>query len=509
MKKLFYILTLAGGLLGTSCADQLDTEPTTSISSDKLFENVTSAQAAIEGIYRYMYTSGFATNWEHENPGYYTTVMTGDLFGEDHVQKSSGQGWFWYDYQMAIHMDYANGSYGHPYFFWNFYYTLISNANYILAHEETLQGDQNEVKKLMAQAYAMRAFSYYYLIQIYQQTYVGHEDAPGVPIYTEPTLKGTPGKPRGTVKDVYVRINEDIDKAVRYFEENGKEPHRHASQIDYYVANGIKARICLTQHRYPEAAAAASEAMKAGYARIATVKEMEGMNSMNNPNVLWAGQVITDQGAGFAGLFSHLDADAVGMYAERAQHLISSQLHEMISPTDSRLNWWRGQLAKEGSGSNVSYCQVKFRYADYNNLIGDYIYMRYEEMLLIKAEAECMQDDFIGARRTLKQLMEIRDEEGYTAVLEARTDAKTYNQDTNAAPKTLLDEILMQRRVELWGEIGRLFDLQRLGLGFSRGGNHTVPLDCQPADVSFILPLPQTEIDGNENIGEEDNNPLP
>lgn len=39
-----------------------------------------------------------------------------------------------------------------------------------------------------------------------------------------------------------------------------------------------------------------------------------------------------------------------------------------------------------------------------------------------------------------------------------------------------MDEILFQRRIELWGESGRIFDLQRLGLGYNRtyaGSNHT------------------------------------
>ena len=361
----------------------------------------------------------------------------------------------------------------------------------------------------MAQAYAMRAFSYYYLIQIYQQTYIGNEEAPGVPVYTEPTTKDTKGKPRGTVEATYRQINEDINKAISYFEEAGQTSHTHSSHIDYYVANGIKARICLTQHRYAEAAQAAAEALKAPYARIASVAEMDGMNDADNPNVLWGAEVITDQGSGFAGFFSLIDADATGMYAEKAPHLISSQLYNMVSPTDTRLAWFRAPMEKEGTGSNISYCQIKFRYADYNNLIGDIIFMRYEEMLLIKAEAECMEGKYGLARVTLEALMKERDEVGYATVLAGRTDANTYSMDTNAAPKTLLEEILLQRRIELWGEVGRVFDLQRLGLGYSRGGNHTVPLDMEPGDAHFILPIPQTEIDGNENISDADNNPLP
>ena len=62
----------------------------------------------------------------------------------------------------------------------------------------TAAGDKAKLSYLMAQAYAVRAFSYFMLIQSYQQTYKGHETLPGVPVYTEPTLSSSKGKGRGT-----------------------------------------------------------------------------------------------------------------------------------------------------------------------------------------------------------------------------------------------------------------------------------------------------------------------
>ena len=52
----------------------------------------------------------------------------------------------------------------------------------------------------------LRALCYFHLIQFYQQTYIGHEQAPGVPLYITPTTSSTPGNPRGTVEEVYARI---------------------------------------------------------------------------------------------------------------------------------------------------------------------------------------------------------------------------------------------------------------------------------------------------------------
>lgn len=58
-----------------------------------------------------------------------------------------------------------------------------------------------------------------------------------------------------------------------------------------------------------------------------------------------------------------MDADVEGKYASKARQCISSALYKMIPATDDRMAWWRGQLAENGSGSNASYCQIKFKMA--------------------------------------------------------------------------------------------------------------------------------------------------
>ena len=90
-----------------------------------------------------------------------------------------------------------------------------------------------------------------------------------------------------------------------------------------------------------------------------------------------------------------------------------------------------------------------------------------------------------------------------------------YGTGTSPEIKTLLDEILLQRRIELWGETGRLFDVLRLRGGYYRdyeGSNHVVKLSDetrQPDYKGFILTIPQSEFDGNINMDPiADQNPL-
>lgn len=306
---------------------------------------------------------------------------------EDHLMNEQGQGWFYEDYRLNVHGDYA-GKAGRSYSVWNFYYTIISNLNYILANDGKLEGDPDLVNSLMGQAYAFRAFCYFYLIQLYQQTYVGHENAPGVPLYTEPTVAGTEGKPRGTVQEVYDQINADLTEAVNRLKGLKQS---HISHIDYYVAKGFQARVFLVQHKYKEAAEAAEEALAKPGLSLVKIDALGGNNSVKTADVMWGLEISKDQTSGYAGFFSHMDADAKGMYGSKARQCISSGLYNLLSNTDERkMKWFRGKLDKDEQGnSKVSYCQLKFKMADYTTWTGDYLLMRAEEMVLIKAEAEC------------------------------------------------------------------------------------------------------------------------
>lgn len=514
MRKLFYILSAVGLLTLASCSDQLETNPTDKVTGPVMFKDANGAETAMNGIYRATYVAGWGSDWGTENPGFVGIYLAGDLMAEDHLIWSQGQGWFYEDYRLNVRQDYTHKA-GRPYQFWNIHYTLISNCNYIIAQVPAASGDPKLLNSILGQAYAMRAYCYFQLIQLYQQTYKGNESAPGVPLYIEPTTSSSEGKPRGTVEEVYKQINLDIEEAIKLLKESGIA-QKHPSHIDYYIANGIKARVCMVQQRYEDAIAAAKEALtKPGLTAVISASTLLGFNNAEFTNVLWGVEITADQTSGFASLFSHLDADAEGMYAEKAQHCISSWLYENLPDTDERRSWWRGDLGEDatGVGSVVSYCQLKFRFADTADRTGDYIYMRAEEMLLIQAEAECHLGNYGQARTLISQLGSNRDSE-YAERLAKFQDSSSYNENTIAPLRTLMDEILFQRRVELWGEQGRIFDLQRLKLGYNRdyeGSIHTELVkdkDTNAGSKEFIMTIPQSEIDGNASINAGDQNPF-
>ena len=102
----------------------------------------------------------------------------------------------------------------------------------------------------------------------------------------------------------------------------------------------------------------------------------------------------------------------------------------------------------------------------------------------------------------------------YAERLASKSDSKELNSNTTGAILSLMDEIFFQRRVELWSENPRLFDIQRRGLAFNRAWpetNHTntcTAYTTKPGSANFILWIPQAEFDGNENMdADRDQNP--
>ncbi len=513
MKKILYasIISLALGM--TSCKkDFLETAPTDRIDAGTMLENAEGAQVALNGIYRMLYLSGWSTGNTDQNFGIMSTKLYTSVMGEDLLQDAQGNGWFYFDYKFDVRSRFTATTW-RPYATWNFYYTLASNANYILAAESTLKGEKEAVDNVMAQAYAIRAYAYFYLIQSFQQTYIGHQSLPGVPLYTEPTTSSTEGKPRGTVEEVYTLINSDLDKSIALFSD-AKASQKHVSNIDYYVANAIKANVSLVQNKWSDAVKHSTEALsRPSLAMISGDDLLSGFNNAKMKNVLWGAEVIADQATIYASWFSHMDASA-DRYARSSRKCIYNWLYDQIPASDARKKWWNGPT-DGGASEKKPYNQIKFRYADKAADLGDYIFMRAEEMQLVKAEALANDNRLVEAKTALEDLMKLRNPTGYQATLANVSMSKNLTMGSIGSPTTLMDHILLQRRIELWGEAERIFDILRLKTGFDRSAsnsNHSFKPTfntLQPDSKEFILTIPQKEFDGNKSLdATKDQNPM-
>lgn len=517
-KKLYtYIFTLALSALTfclSSCGDDfLETLPTTEGDGNALVSDAETAVTALNGIYRKMYTQGWSTTGNPQQcDGMSSWNLMADLMAEDMVMKASGSGWYWYDCIYDVKRRYTSTSW-RPYDLWNALYQLITNANNIIANEETMSGTEENVKYAVGQAYAIRALCYNYLASIYARTYIGHENEPCVPVYLEPTTKDTPGKPRETVEYVYKNvIRPDIDKAIELLKDGKKKTD--PTHIDYRVANGIKARICLITNEWQEALNAAREA-QTGMTPSNAGDLLTGMNNVAAKNVMWGAIILPEQQGGWGPFLYHMDAMSMyemdpptGNYAYRAPKCINIQLYDEMGPNDIRRSWWD---TDDNPVSN--YIQVKFRFSNPATAAGDKIWMRVEEMILIEAEALCRLGNDSEARTILENLIKVRDPE-YTANGKTGTELATLTSDKTGS---LLEEIILQRRIELWGEVGRIYDIKRLKQGFKRTAEMGWPTDAlipnvlttDPESYAWVMTIPKAEFDGNNSLNiNKDQNPV-
>ena len=127
--------------------------------------------------------------------------------------------------------------------------------------------------------------------------------------------------------------------------------------------------------------------------------------------------------------------------------------------------------------------------------------MRIPEMYLTAAEAACRLNNEPEAKILLNTLMSYR-QTGYDC---SALSGSALGALTTDETGSLLEEILLQRRIELWGEFGRIYDIKRLRQGFQRtaamghptAGIRTDLLWSNPESFDWVLTIPSAEIDAN------------
>lgn len=520
MKKIIYAIIAIGGLLSLSACSEnsLITDPTDSMSKGQITEDGQHALVSLNGIYRSMYTPGWSTEFNiHQCFGISAYNLASELMGDDLMMGAPGSGWFWNDAAYNVKGRFTSDGW-RSYDLWNAHYKWIANANYLIAAENEMGGDESDKNYAIGQAYAIRGYSYFMLAQWFARTYKGHENEKCVPIYTEPTFKETTGKPRSTVSEVYTQITSDLDKAIALLQ---GLPQQHPSHISYAVAQGIRSRVALVMEDWATAESAAEAAIASTNAEITEVKDFVGNNDVNNANVMWGAEIINDQTSGYASLYAHMDCAA--SFGTRAPKMCTASLYNKIADTDARKEAWFPTIDVENEDDPYQafapekwrggHLQRKMVFRDFSQWIGDYIWMRVEEMYLTAAEAECRLGKEGEAKAHLMALMEKRDP-SYTCD-KTGTAMGTLTSDETGS---LLEEIILQRRIELWGEIGRMFDIKRLKQGFVRpasDGWHNGcslanrPATKNPENYMWVLTIPQSEFDGNKNMTlQDDQNPL-
>jgi starch-binding outer membrane protein, SusD/RagB family len=367
---------------------------------------------------------------------------------------------------------------------WEFFYKVINQANGII---NTIPDDSpEEILVYKYKSYTYRAIAYFYLIRIFQHTNASNS-SDAIPI----DFGDFVGESNSTVGEVKQVILDDLTEAY-----NGLQGYSRSSkeEIDATVVAAFLARFHLTYENWTEAERFALEAMSFGNLSNDVA---HGFDEISLSEAIW-GSVITAQTTTFyRSFFSHMSQISDGYSGWNHFKTINSKLYDLIPSTDERKKWFAGQdydpgvVIVPGSWDHYNftpkYTMLKFWDGPtYGNFVGDYIYLRNAEFYLTRAEALARLGREDEAQQLLYDLNTTRDP-GYV---------KSGN-----TGQALIDEIILYRRIELFGEGVASFDMARLGIGLDRQDGRLNPL--QPgADITIpagsdkmIFPIPTVEID--------------
>lgn len=450
-------------------------KPTDGVSAEVVFTSREGVEAFISGIMRrfrgqFPNSAGVSTT---DAAGVNSIFFARSVKGNDLINTTSR---YAFDYSN----DNREPTYRRTVFTWNYCFYMINQANALINGVEASELAPSDKTELAAYGYALRGFFYHQLVLDFAPTYSFDLNYPAPPIYKSLSLTGNG---MSTVKEVYALIVDDLTKAVAGLTEErlGK------SYINKSVANGILAQVYQVMGNWAGAEAAAKAAYGGNPATVLSPSTYRsGFNDYSSVEWIWGSAQSADQSNYYYG-FPHAGTDH--LTTSYSSVYINKDFVSLFSPTDVRGYFQK----KSASITNVNdyryWITRKFTFT----FDADHPIIRTPEMILIEAEAKYRLGDTPGAHNLLYTLQKNRD---VNAVKSTNTGA------------ALLDEILVERRKELYAEVGvEWFDAKRLRRGITRTGNHRVGAagNLTVDDKKFFLKIPQAEIDANDLIDDSVN----
>ena len=471
--------------------DYLNEDPTDSVSESTINASVANLSTVINGMHRNMYRRH---NGSQGQGGTIGIMIYMDVLGEDLIFPATGPNWF---VSTIRWQDNDNASSGNLFYPYDFYYEQIRMANGVLINAPAATGEQIDKDRLMGEAYAFRALSYFMLNQIYAKRYVpGTANSQlGMPLRTDLTFDPIP---RNTVEENYALINDDLLKAFALL--NGTT-RTNKSHFNSSVVKGLMARVALTQGKFGDAALYAKEA-RVGFTLMSNAAYKAGFNTYSNSEWMWGYNPIDATTDYFANYMAYMSRNFNSSQIRQAPKVVNRLLFDQFPATDVRTQVIdpTGKHLSLNLPSNYSkypYTSQKFLSTDSQGAVsnsvalGDIPMMRAAELYLIEAEA------------LAKDNKEAQSKLVFTEFETNRNPAYVASTKTGQA---YINEVLASRRLELWGEGFRFLDLKRQDLPLDRTGTNFAPvvnnnLVTVPAgDKRWTWLIPQAEIDASQGI---------
>ncbi|MFD2554369.1 RagB/SusD family nutrient uptake outer membrane protein [Sphingobacterium tabacisoli] len=384
--------------------------------------------------------------------------------------------------------------------YWGQLYQTIFYANTVLDKFAGITPDASEKKKydqVKGEAYALRAYAYFYLINMYADVYAPENlDLPGVPmpLDAEDVNEFSKDNVRQPIEKVWAQIESDLKQAETLLQ--GK-PGNDRFRFNITTVQLLNARVALFMGKYDKAIDYASEVM-------ASVR-LSDMNTM---------QTHIDKAAelkyAFSGNFGFIDTDynneILFFTAGRANQNFFYYYQAAAKPTEELL-----QLTKR-NGDLVDYRQYIFdSFEDFSiqgaALVGKTVYnmfatqdrnwffigLKASEAYVIRAEAYARKLEYGKALADINKLLVTRYKKGSFVGLQ-----ESDYTDKNDILKRVLDE----RRLETAFDAGlRFFDLRRLGKPeIKHIYKNSQEFVLKKNDPRYVLQIPESEQNNSPNM---------
>ena len=353
---------------------------------------------------------------------------------------------------------------------WEHFYHKILMCNIIEKDVSEFDDDVEGVKyRLLGEVQAIRAMSYWYLVNLYGEPYQDEEQARiamGVPINTKTSIEDHLYT-RSSLGEVYEVIESDLRRALDNLDKG--ERKQSIFHPDRDVVRLFLSRIYLEQKRYADVIAICDEALRETGRTIMSLADMQNYTNEDTPMLNGNNRSI---------MFSWADRDALpcssNNYYQQGMFSPSTELLGLFASDDLR-NKNYGLVDPWDPGKVIKYEA---------NFSGCYtMNYRVEEFYFNRAEAYIESGDWESGMNDLNEVYAQRIEGG-----NGHLDAA----DADEARLILREE----KRKEFCFEDMRWFDIRRWNLrvehryyNFSMDGTYQTYV-LEEGSPNYVLPIP-------------------
>jgi len=491
------LISFACLLFLTDCRNLLEENLEGNYSNASFYKTEAHALLAVSGIYNACSFSSYDN----------ILWVFGDVASDDAVKGSSAGDQSDIAYLEQFNYNRSNSCLDK---IWKRYYEGISRANYFLYYGRNIQMQEALKNRLLNEAKFIRAYFYFNLVNIFGE----------IPLKLNPPLTSDDiNKPKSSATDVYAQIEKDLGDAIQALPV--AYPPADVGRATKGAALGLLAKAHLYQRKWDKAAddAAAIEALgiyslrpkyadnfiKATQNNSESLFEMQHISgqipNLGNSLVQWLSPRGSEAGINGWGFDVPVE-NLVKEYEKTAEGISDPRLDYTIGRPG---HTWSDGIEYNPGWSASGYSQRKNQQSKTDAPItGDanlnYVYLRYADILLIKAEALNEQHKPEAALLPLNQVRK-RARESYlydrNLVGYGTVPAGLLPEVVSTDEAFVRDAIRHERRVELAMEFHRFFDLMRYGKTAAEQALSNTHFKYETH--RFFL-IPQSELDANPLI---------